>query len=58
MRTSRAKFTGAFVLRFMWSTLMPMAASLAERSMPPNPSIERAVSSGLRPLETAAHVKR
>jgi hypothetical protein len=25
---------------------------------PPNPSIERTVSSGLRPLTTAAHVKR
>ena len=26
--------------------------------VPPNPSIERTVTSGLRPLVTAAHVKR
>ena len=30
----------------------------ANAQQPPNPSIERTVSSGLRPLPTAAHVKR
>jgi hypothetical protein len=38
--------------------LLPLPASFPAAAPRPNPSIERTVTSGLRPLVTAAHVKR
>jgi len=37
---------------------LPLPTSFPAAAPRPNPSIERTVTSGLRPLVTAAHVKR